>query len=415
MDTYAIRDGLHRNSNGDYMRIGEFRVHSWGDSAVGAIGNHATEHEEWEANFQLLLGHFNVTRSPLPSSWMDQTVHRRKGTAPPPKGTQLRAWVDNQRQLYRHGELDVKRQQRLQDTGLQLTLKGKLREVDWETMVGRLKSFHMANGHCRVQEQEGEELLEQWVQVQQMKEMRGTLSHEKQSMLNSLGMSWKTTWLESWKQLCLLKQHHGKVRVVALKNCKRTVALYIWIRNQRMMQMEGSLDKERVVMLDKLGCRWSGLEHGDTGALFGSSSLDRYIVWEPRFNCLMLFKQMHGHCDVQSLLMAHTDIAHTDIIIGLHPTPLPLDTRPLPPRPRDTQCGRAGCGVCPFAGARRGERQARRGERQARRGERQARRGERQARRGERQARRNHANIACLHPLYFSKKDSPMGGEGHER
>lgn len=49
-------------------------------------------------------------------------------------------------------------------------------------MVGRLKSFYMLHGHCRVHEHEGEELLEQWVQVQQMKEMRGTLSHEKQAV-----------------------------------------------------------------------------------------------------------------------------------------------------------------------------------------------------------------------------------------
>jgi len=41
-------------------------------------------------------------------------------------------------------------------------------------------------------------------QVQQMKEMRGTLTHEKQALLKQLGMSWKSTWLESWKQVSLL-------------------------------------------------------------------------------------------------------------------------------------------------------------------------------------------------------------------
>lgn len=289
----------------EYERLSEFRVHSWGESAVGAIGQHIAEKNEWETNFERLVEHFNITRASLPANFMDTPLQKRKGTTPPPKGTPLRAWVDTQRQLYRHGELDVKRQQRLQDTGLQLTLKGKLREVDWETMVGRLKSFYMLHGHCRVHEQEGEELLEQWVQVQQMKEMRGTLSHEKQALLNSLGMSWSSSWLESWKQLCLLKQHHGRVRAVILKSSKRTLPLYIWLRNQKLMEMEGSLDKERVDWLARLGCRWGGpgTENPDAGSFLGSSILDRYLVWEPRFNYLILFKQMQGHCDIPSFLV----------------------------------------------------------------------------------------------------------------
>jgi hypothetical protein len=132
---------------------------------VGAIGQDSMENAEWDLNFQKLVEHYNITRAVLPSDWEESPLYRRKGHAPPPKGTPLRAWVDTQRQLYRHGELDVRRQQRIQDIGLQLTLKGKLREVDWETMVGRLKSFYMLHGHCRVHEEEGEELLEQWVQV----------------------------------------------------------------------------------------------------------------------------------------------------------------------------------------------------------------------------------------------------------
>ena len=293
----------HRGAIEDGKLRGDFRTHSWGESAVGAIGECTAEQVLWEKYFVELQEHFNRTRAGLPDNWRDTPVLFRKGNAPPAKGLPLREWVDNQRQLYRHGELDVKRQQMLQDTGLQLTLKGKLREVDWETMVGRLKSFYMLHGHCRVHEHEGEELLEQWVQVQQMKEMRGTLGNEKQTLLNSLGVSWKSSWLESWKQLCLLKQHNGKIRVITLKTSKRTLPLYIWLRNQRLMQMEGSLDKDREELLDSLGCRWGGLEHGDSRALLGSSSLDRYIVWEPRFNCLLLFKQMQGHCDMQSFLL----------------------------------------------------------------------------------------------------------------
>ena len=98
-------------------RLGEFRVHSWGDSAVGAIGESTAEQMEWESHYLELVAHYNATRRVLPPNWMDSAGPRRKGVAPPPKGTVLRAWVDNQRQLYRHGELDMRRQQRLQDTG----------------------------------------------------------------------------------------------------------------------------------------------------------------------------------------------------------------------------------------------------------------------------------------------------------
>ena len=38
---------------------------------------------------------------------------------------------------------------------------------------------------------------------------------------------------------CLMSgQHHGKIRVIALKHSKRYLPLYIWLRNQRLMQME---------------------------------------------------------------------------------------------------------------------------------------------------------------------------------
>jgi len=130
----------------------EYHLHSWGESAVGAIGETMAEDAVWESNYEQLVAYFNKTRATLPVNWEEAASLRRAGTAPPPKGTSLRSWVDKQRQLYRHGELDMKRQQRLQETGLQLTLKGKLREVDWETMVGRLKSFFMLHGHCRVHE-----------------------------------------------------------------------------------------------------------------------------------------------------------------------------------------------------------------------------------------------------------------------
>ena len=60
-------------------------------------------------------------------------------------------------------------------------------------------------------------------------------------LLSSLGMSWKSSWLDAWKQLCLLKQQHGRIQVQQLKKSKRLIPLYIWLRNQRMMQLDGSL------------------------------------------------------------------------------------------------------------------------------------------------------------------------------
>ena len=36
----------------------------------------------------------------------------------------------------------------------------------------------------------------------------------------------------------------------------------------------------------------AGLDGGDSNCWLGSSMLDRYIVWEPRFNDLMLYKQV---------------------------------------------------------------------------------------------------------------------------
>ena len=74
----------------------------------------------WEQNYEALLVYFESRRRLLPAGGARAPASRHKGSQPPPKGVPLRAWVDEQRWLYKQGLLDDGRAKRLLESGLQL-------------------------------------------------------------------------------------------------------------------------------------------------------------------------------------------------------------------------------------------------------------------------------------------------------
>jgi SAM-dependent methyltransferase len=81
----------------------------------------------WDRRCQQLERYYDEIRGELPSEWDSSPHLHRKATQPPPKGTVLRDWVDEQRQLFAQGRLDSARVERLLSTGIQLVKRNQRR------------------------------------------------------------------------------------------------------------------------------------------------------------------------------------------------------------------------------------------------------------------------------------------------
>ena len=81
----------------------------------------------WDRRCQQLERYYEEIRGELPSEWDSSPHLHRKATQPPPKGTLLRDWVDEQRKLFAQGRLDSARVERLLSTGIQLVRRNQRR------------------------------------------------------------------------------------------------------------------------------------------------------------------------------------------------------------------------------------------------------------------------------------------------
>ena len=76
-------------------------IHAWGGEGHGAFGGNQDDDLKWEDGFKRFLEY----KKALPSG-----RRKRRMRQFPSKGTPLRQWIDQQRRLYKHGELEESRQ-----------------------------------------------------------------------------------------------------------------------------------------------------------------------------------------------------------------------------------------------------------------------------------------------------------------
>ncbi|EKX48482.1 hypothetical protein GUITHDRAFT_105629 [Guillardia theta CCMP2712] len=260
-------------------------IHAWGGEGHGAFGGNQDDDLKWEDGFKRFLEY----KKALPSG-----RRKRRMRQFPSKGTPLRQWIDQQRRLYKHGELEESRQRRLNDAGLDLASKGKLREVDWESMYQRLRGMYLRLGHCRLPRDSHDLLLAQWSDSQRTKFIKGVLSAEKQHLLENIGFPWYSEWYEMFNQACFLYQHKGVIDL-----SERTVRpddsrVAYWLRTQGNLKLEGFLGGQKKRLFDSLHFQ----DFASTVLDNDITRDDSVLIWNPRFEHLVLFKQIHGHCNV---------------------------------------------------------------------------------------------------------------------
>lgn len=226
--------------------------------------------------YHLTYGHADV-----PHGWRDDP--------------QLAAWVSNQRDRHKKGILSEAEFAMLNDLGL----TWKSRDVGtWEDRLAEVVAFKAKHGHCEIPTVLRENRkLGRFVNAMRSDRNRGTLSADRIAKLDAIGFVWASrkrsdiklgdqVVSEAWKTrfdgLMSYKEAHGDCDVPT--RWKANQKLANWVSMQRQMKQRGAMPEARVILLDEMGFNW------------GASSERQ--PWQVRYQELMRFQELHGHCNV---------------------------------------------------------------------------------------------------------------------
>jgi superfamily II DNA or RNA helicase len=168
----------------------------------------------------------------------------------------LGRWVGQQRFRRSTGKLSAERIQRLNSIGFHWNTT----DSRWETMFAALIEYRQRFGNCNVPHEWSESAaLGGWVSLQRTRRKRGQISARQLQKLNSLGFVWDIRdgfWEERFSELVQYKQQ-VRDTLVPLK-WPENPQLGAWVANQRVRKKHGTLSKDRISRLSKIGFHWKG-------------------------------------------------------------------------------------------------------------------------------------------------------------
>ena len=136
------------------------------------------------------------------------------------------------------------------------------KKSSWMDTYRTLEKFKHENGDCCVpQGYTADPSLGGWVTTQRVTKKNGSLTKEREKMLNDLEFSWslhaQKTWKEQYHSLVLFKKRNGHCLVP--QNYKTGASLGVWVAVQRRGMLKGFLTEEQEKLLNELGFEWSVL------------------------------------------------------------------------------------------------------------------------------------------------------------
>jgi superfamily II DNA or RNA helicase len=239
---------------------------------------------------------------PRSAAWDEGVNHllkfvEREGHARVPHGHleheyRLGSWVIKQRQFYRAGKLDARRE------ALLVALPGwvwSVQEAAWEEGFAHLLTFLRREGHARVpwgHVEDGFKLFK-WVRGQRQSHARRAVDPKRAARLSALpGWTWdprEVAWDEGFAHLRSFVEREGHARVPS-SHVEDAFPLGTWVGNQRAAFLgrrerlgRKRLDPERQKQLEALpGWAWNQIEAN----------------WEEGFAHLRSFVEREGHARV---------------------------------------------------------------------------------------------------------------------
>ena len=204
----------------------------------------------------------------------------------------LAKWVRQQRSVYKKGQLNQDRTDKLNSIGFSWNAK----DTAWQRFYQKLVEYYKKNGHCMVKRTE-DNSLSHWVVKQRQFYNSGNerLSKERIDALNRINFQWGSDdmWLFRYQDLVEYKNKFGTSDVPRRYETKN-FCLGIWAVEQRRYYRDGLLSEKQIKLLDDLGFSWNV----------------RDARWNEMFNELLEFKNAFGHCNVSRLNDDKKKLAH---------------------------------------------------------------------------------------------------------
>eukprot|EP00985_Skeletonema_marinoi_P026616 scaffold20741_cov129-Skeletonema_marinoi.AAC.1 len=194
----------------------------------------------------------------------------------------------------------------------------------WNVRYNELIEYKSVNGHCNVpQRYQANKALANWVMTQRAefkKFLAGdttSMTQDKVARLNSLGFQWNgkeatddEKWNVRYNELIEYKSVNGHCNVPQKYQANK--ALANWVMNQRKQYKKflagdtTSMTQDKVARLNSLGfqwamnkvVQWNGWEATDDEK------------WNTRYNELIEYKSVNGHCNVPRRYQANEALAN---------------------------------------------------------------------------------------------------------
>lgn len=191
-------------------------------------------------------------------------------------GTNLGAWVVNQRIVRKKGTLSPERIKRLDE----IDFIWDTLELQWEARFNELLAYKAKYGDMYVP-QSCPSGLGQWIANQKANLKNGELSPDRKRRLDEIGFIWDyrtTKWEKGFSELLSYKAKHGNVDVPA----NWPTGLGAWVNTQRGRKKQGIISADQVQRLEEIGFDWEPLKSN----------------WDVMYNELLEYKSINCHVDV---------------------------------------------------------------------------------------------------------------------
>jgi hypothetical protein len=181
------------------------------------------------------------------------------------KNPVLGSWVSGQRRLYKSGRLADERFRLLSELGFNWDAV----EYAWERFFAELLTYKKEHGDCNVPRRYTAQAgLGAWVTHQRHLKKSGKLSKQCLQRLNAIEFEWSgrrlgrnglrnqrdENWNEMLAQLVAFRKKCGHCHVP--KRYPANPELSRWVRNQRALNSLGTLNPQRVGLLNRIGFQW---------------------------------------------------------------------------------------------------------------------------------------------------------------
>lgn len=178
---------------------------------------------------------------------------------PDPELSHLAQWLKLQRTRHEENRLSAEKTARLERIGMIWE-----KEDAWMAGYREAERFYRANGHLDIPAaylaEDSAYRLGHWYRGVKAAKREGTLSEERQRLLEQIGMQWDSlrerTWMEHYRLAEEYYRKNGNLAVPLSYQTSGGVRLGVWISGQRDNYRRERLTQEQIAMLEGIGMSW---------------------------------------------------------------------------------------------------------------------------------------------------------------